>query len=70
MRVTPFTRETLAIRWDQRDRERDGWLYVGENGGPLWVLHRGEWVGRRIADVAIAACGRALWIKLDEEAQK
>lgn len=67
MTLTPFTRKMLAIRRDQRDRERDGWLYVGENGGPLWMLHRGGLMGRRIVNVAIAACGRALWVKLDEE---
>jgi hypothetical protein len=66
MRVTEFTRSALAVRRDFRDREREGWEYVGELGGKLWELHRGGRIRQRIVDVRIAACGKALWIKTKE----
>lgn len=63
MKVTGFTRSALAVRRDKRDRLRDGWEYLGEGGGLLWELHRGWRYDHRIRAVAIAACGKALWIK-------
>jgi hypothetical protein len=69
MRVTDFTRSALAVRRDHRDREREGWEYINENGGNLWELHRGGRWDHRIVDVRVSACGKALWIKTAKEAR-
>lgn len=63
MIVTGFTKRTLSIRRDMRNRQRDGWEYVGDSGGNLWELHRGGRIDQVITDVAIAASGKGLWIK-------
>jgi len=43
--------------------KNDGWEYVGENGGPLWELVRGDRWDHVITDVMISRCGKGLWVK-------
>lgn len=66
MKFTDFTRSALAVRRDARGRKHGGWLQVNENGGPLWRLQRGDLWHCRITDVAIAADGKSLWVKVGE----
>lgn len=66
MKVTQFTRVTLAVRREKRDLPKDGWEYVGENGGRLWELHRGYRYRHRIVEVRIAYDGKGLWMKAAE----
>lgn len=58
-----WQKDAVAIRRDRRNRERDGWEYVGEGGGKLWELNRGCRIGYKITEVAIAKDGRGVWIK-------
>lgn len=62
-----WQKTALRIRRDKRDRERNGWEYVGEGGGRLWELCRGSRIGYKITDVAIAADGVGLWIKTEDQ---
>lgn len=64
--VTTATRRILALRREQRDMPRQGWELVGEGGGRLWELVRGGRWNCRIVDVRVAACGKALWIRVEK----
>lgn len=61
---TEWQKRVIAGRRDIRDRERDGWEYVGEGGGKLWELNRGCRAGHKITEVAIAADGLGVWVKI------
>jgi hypothetical protein len=63
MKVTELAKHVLRVRRDNRDMIADGWEHIGEFGGKLWELYRGERVGHAITDVRIAADGISLWIK-------
>lgn len=63
MLETAFSKEAIRIRRDRRDREREGWEFVGEGGGRLWELYRGYRIGYRITEARVSACGRGIWIK-------
>lgn len=64
MDVTERTRDILAYRRAIKRFEDRGYIRVAENGDPLWKLHRGNWVGKKITDVLIAPGGIELWIKI------
>lgn len=68
MKVTDFTKGALTVRRERRDMAKAGWEFVGEDGGKLWELEREGRYTHRIADVKIAACGKALWVKIEPRA--
>ena len=63
MLVTKFTRRALAVRRERRDMPKLGWELVGERGGKLWELHRGNRTHHRIVQTMPALCGKAIWMK-------
>lgn len=62
---TEWQKSARRYRTEKRDMERDGWEYVGENGGLLWELHRGYRQNKEIVGVKVAYGGKALWIKVE-----
>ncbi len=68
MKMPRLTKEGLDYRRDQFAMRKDGWEFVGEDGGRLWELYRGCRMAHRIVDVRIAAGGKGLWIKTEAKA--
>lgn len=66
MKLTPYTKQLLAIRRERRDMTKAGYMFVGERGGELWKLHRGCLIGHEIVDVKISVNGIDLWVKTNE----
>ncbi len=62
MRVTPFTREILAYRREQRAMLADGWEHVAE---PKWELVRGGRWRSHIVDAKPDASGKGVWLKIE-----
>lgn len=65
MRVTDFTKQALKTRRDRRDRLKDGWEFLGVDGG-LWQLVRGGRYREVIVECAVSACGKGVWVKTAE----
>ena len=66
MKVSNLTKRALIVRRDHRDRLAAGWEFLSEGGGKLWELHRGGRYEHHISDVAISACGKAVWFKTEK----
>lgn len=66
MKVTAFTRATLASRRQSKELFAKGWEEVGEGGGKLWELHRGYRHDYRIVAVQIGADGKRLYVKIEK----
>lgn len=66
MKVTTFTRATLAFRRQRKELFAKGWEEVGEGGGKLWELHRGFRHDHRIVAVRIGADGKSLYVKIEK----
>ena len=64
MIVTDTTRRILYARRETRRLLAAGYEHVGESGGRLWELYRGDRVGQRITDVVIAPDGISLFVKI------
>jgi hypothetical protein len=64
MKVTLLTRQQLAHRRAIRDLERRGYEKVGDGGGRLWELYRGDRIGHHIIDAVVAPNGLAVYVKI------
>lgn len=64
MKVTDFTRSTLAVRHEQRDLERQGYRKHETD----WEILRGARCDERIVDVRISVCGKYVYTKLGKPA--
>lgn len=59
MKLTPWAKEALAVRREQRRMWAKGYFVVE----PDWRLLRGYHLDKRIEDVQIAAGGKRLWVR-------
>jgi hypothetical protein len=63
VKVTDWTRRTLAIRRERRDYERAGWERVP---GP-WDLDRGGRQSCQITEAEVSVDGKNIWVKVSKK---
>ena len=68
MIVTERTRTVLRAERIRKRLKASGWMEVGERGGELWKLYRGEFYDHLISEVAIDPYRKSLWIKHEAKA--
>jgi hypothetical protein len=61
-----WQKRMLRVARERRDMPKAGWEFVGEGGGKLWELERGWRIKHEIRDVKISACGKGVWVKIEQ----
>lgn len=63
MKVTQRTRNGLQCRRHNNQMRKDGWEYIGEGGGDLWKIYRGDRIGWKIIAAQPSCDGMGIWVK-------
>lgn len=65
MLVTDFTRECHRNRKFRKDMRAKGWEELGEGGGDIWRLIRGDRTYARIVDCVVDPGGQSVWVNIE-----
>ena len=64
-----FIVRALKYRRTTQAWVKEGFVRIAEDGDPLWRLHRGNWIYRKIIEARVAPGGKEVWIKVEAGAE-